>query len=186
MESTNIDIKAKDSGYSSLDADVFVPLDINWRRTYYRSSFIKRALAYLIDIFITSLPATFIAFLFSIFILPLIFGVKDVQQIDDTELGFAFIIWLGVFLLITVSLMESSRWKGTFGKRIMKIEITDSYGNPISFGKALIRNILKFITTISYGFGFPLIIQLFMFIRTKQLFHDKFSDTIVGERLGKL
>ena len=186
MESTEINIKAKDSGYSSLDADVFVPLDLNWRRTYYRSSFKKRIVAYLIDIFITSVPATFIAFLFSLFILPMIFGVKNVQQIDATELGFAFIIWLGVFLLFTVSLMESSRWKGTFGKRIMKIEITDSYGNPISFGKALIRNVLKFLTTLSYGLVLPSIIQLFMFIRTKQLFHDKFSDTIVGERLGKL
>jgi uncharacterized RDD family membrane protein YckC len=186
MESTNIDIKKKDSGYSSLDADVFVPLDLNWRRTYYRSSFIKRILAYVIDIFITSVPACIIAFLFSIFFLPMIFGVKSMKDIPEshsTELGLAFILWETIFLLLTVALMESSRWKGTFGKRIMKIEITDSYGNPISFGKALIRNVLKFLVTLSYGLGFPLIIQLIMFVKTKQLFHDKFSDTIVGERL---
>ena len=186
MDSGKIDIKTNDSGYSSLDADVFVPIDMNWRRTYYRTSFIKRAVAYLIDIFITSAPACFLAFLSSFFILPMIFGKKTMAEIDDsTKLGFAFIIWLGIFLLFSVALMESSRWKGTFGKRIMNIEITDSYGNPISFGKALIRNILKFLVTLSYGLVFPLIIQIFMFIRTKQLFHDKFSNTIVGERLGK-
>lgn len=188
MDSTEMDIKAKDSGYSSLDADVFVPLDLNWRRTYYQSNFIKRIAAYVIDIFITSVPSCFIAFLFSMFILPPLFGVKkmeDIPSVHMTQLGFAFILWETIFLLFTVALMESSRWKGTFGKRIMKIEITDSYGNPISFGKALIRNVLKFLTTVSYGFVFPLIIQLFMFVKTKQLFHDKFSDTIVGERLGK-
>ena len=185
MDSTNSNIKTIDSGYSSLDADVFVPLDLNWRKAYYRTSFIKRALAYQIDIFITSVPAFVIAFLFSIFILPIIFGVKSLEDIDDAELGLAFIIWESIFILFTVSLMESSKWKGTFGKRIMKIEITDNYGNPVSFWKALIRNILKQITILSYCFIIPLIIQLFMFVRTKQLFHDKFSDTIVGERLGK-
>jgi len=187
MEAANKNIKTRDSGYSSLDADVFVPLDLNWRRTYYRSSFIRRILAYVIDIFITSVPSCIIAFLFSFFILPPVFGVKRMQDIPpghEAELGYAFILWVTIFLLIAVALMESSRWKGTFGKRIMKIEITDSYGNSISFGKSLIRNILKFLTTLSYGLVFPLIIQFFMFLRTKQLFHDKFSDTIVGERLG--
>ena len=186
MDSGKIDIKKGDSGYSSLDADVFVPIDMNWRRTYYGTSFIKRALAYLIDIFISSAPACVIAYFFGIIILPMIFGKKNMDEVDQTKLDFAFIIWLCIFLLVSVALMESSRWKGTFGKRIMKIEITDSYGNPITFGKALIRNILKFIVTLSYSLVFPLIIQILMFIRTKQLFHDKFSDTIVGERLGKL
>ena len=184
MESTNNDIKRIDSGYSSLDADIFVPLDMNWRRTYYRTSLIKRILAYVIDIFITLIPTSFIAFI--VFMVAYIFGVKRPENIDDTQLGLAFIVWQFIFSSIAIAWMESSKWKGTFGKRIMKIEITDSYGNPISFGKALIRNLLKIITTLLYCLILPLIIQFFMFARTKQLFHDKFSDTIVGERLGKL
>lgn len=178
-----------DSGYSSLDADIFVPLDLNWRRTYYKTSFIKRALAYVIDIFITSVPSIFIAFIFSLFILPLVFGTttaEEFEKVDDMDIGIAFFIWEFIFFSIIISWMESSRWKGTFGKLIMKIQITDSYGNPISFWRALLRNILKMVTTTLYIFVVPLIVQIIMFIRTKQLFHDKFSDTIVGERLGQL
>ena len=189
MASINTEIKTIDSGYSSLDADIFVPLDLNWRRTYYRTSFIKRALAYVIDMFITSVPSFFIAFIFSLFILPLVFGtptVEEFEKIDDEQLGIAFFIWQFIFFSIIISWMESSRWKGTFGKLIMKIQISDSYGNPISFWRALFRNILKMVATTLYIFVIPLIVQIIMFIRTKQLFHDKFSDTIVGERLGKL
>ncbi|MES1181173.1 MAG: RDD family protein, partial [Flavobacterium sp.] len=167
-------------------ADVFVPLDLNWRRTYYRSSLKKRALAYLIDIFITSVPAVIIGSFLWVVILPLAFDMKTIEGWDDEDLGLATVIWWIVFIAFATAFMESSRGKGTFGKRIMNIEITDSYGRRISFGKSLVRNILKAISTLLYTLVIPLIIQFIIFPRTKQLFHDKFSNTIVGERLGRL
>jgi uncharacterized RDD family membrane protein YckC len=185
MDTTKTDIKTIDSGYSSLDADVFIPLDLNWRKSYYRSSLKKRALAYLIDIFITSVPAVIIGTILWLIILPAMFGFEAVDKMDDEDLGLATIIWWTAFISVATAFMESSRGKGTFGKRIMNIEITDSYGNRISFGKSLVRNILKTISTLLYALVIPLIIQFIIFPRTKQLLHDKFSNTIVGERLGR-
>ena len=65
--------------------------------------------------------------------------------------------------ILICAFMESSKWRGTPGKLIMKLQITDNAGNPISFGKALIR-------IIAYSYS-------------KKFFHDQLSNTVIGERL---
>ncbi len=81
--------------------------------------------------------------------------------------------------------MESSKWRGTFGKQIMKLQITDREGHPINFFRALWRNIVRLIVGYSYIFIIPLIIQYFTFKSSRQLFHDQLSKTIIGEKLKK-
>ncbi len=80
--------------------------------------------------------------------------------------------------------MESSKLHATLGKRLLKLQITDKNGNPITFFRALGRNILRTIVGYSFIFIVPLIVQLIMFKSAKKLFHDQLSNTVIGERLN--
>jgi len=168
-----------DRNTTSLDAEVFVPIDLDWRIKYYRRVLKKRFFALLIDIFIFYL----LEFIFTlIYFIGMGNNIYDEFAIDSaTPL---IVISSGLICAILTALMESSKRKGTFGKRIMKIEITDDFGNAISIWRSLWRNILKLLTFYSYCFyGIGLVIQFFTYKKTKKLFHDHFSKTIIGERL---
>jgi uncharacterized RDD family membrane protein YckC len=80
--------------------------------------------------------------------------------------------------------MESSKWRATLGKRLLKLQITDKKGNPITFSRALGRNILRTIVGYSFILIVPVIVQLISFNNTKKLFHDQLSNTVIGERLN--
>jgi uncharacterized RDD family membrane protein YckC len=71
--------------------------------------------------------------------------------------------------------MTSSRYAGTFGKRIMGLKVVDVLGNPLSFCHATVRFIAKIFS------GLILFIGFFMlhFSRTRQGLHDRFSGTYV-------
>ncbi|AZQ63139.1 RDD family protein [Flammeovirga pectinis] len=69
--------------------------------------------------------------------------------------------------IIYCSVLESSRWKGTFGKRFMRLAINDMKLERISFGRALIRNLIKPFSIFSF-FGI-IIIDL---TKKKQSLHD--------------
>jgi len=86
---------------------------------------------------------------------------------------------MGVQILI-YAFMESSSWWGTPGKRIMKLQITDKAGNPISFQKALLRNIIKLLIGAfsNIGDGILVIIyavaQIVSYTQTKNFFTINF------------
>lgn len=147
---------------------IIVPIDMNWRQNYYRKVFRKRIAAFILDYFTTLMIATVPAvILFSW---------------EDHPSTMALVFQMLCFVLLC-ALMESSKWQSTFGKRIMKIQITDDMGNSISFSRALKRNLLRIVIGYSYCFIIPLIIQYFRFKKTKKLFHDEISHTVIGERL---
>ena len=79
--------------------------------------------------------------------------------------------------------MEASRWCATPGKRILKLQITNREGGRISYPRAFLRNILRTLTFYSYLLVIPLIIQYFRFQKTKKLFHDELSTTVIADRL---
>ena len=101
---------------------------------------------------------------------------------------FYYLLLMGVQILI-YAFMESSSWRGTPGKRIMKLQITDKAGNPISFQKALLRNVIKLLIGAfsNIGDGILVIIytvaQIVSYAQTKKFFHDQLSNTIIGERM---
>jgi uncharacterized RDD family membrane protein YckC len=121
-----------------------------------------------------------------------------------------FLFWLFVFSTVSIpiwlyySLLESSARQATFGMRLFGLQVTDTDGNRISFGRALLRTVVKLLpfeinhlvmflpTPIWYdpnpGFriGFlvvnALIILYFatMFLtRRRQSVHDLVARTIV-------
>jgi uncharacterized RDD family membrane protein YckC len=104
------------------------------------------------------------------------------------EIMFYYLLIAGAQILIC-AFMESSKWRGTPGKLIMKLQITDNAGNPISFGKAFVRNIIKWLISAFTGFGngiLPLlyiIAQIIAYSYSKKFFHDQLSNTVIGERL---
>ena len=111
------------------------------------------------------------------------------QQDKLMEIVFYYIL-IAVAQIIICSFMESSMWRGTPGKRIMKLQITDNAGNPLSFGKAFVRNIIKQIISAftSFGNGILLILyiiaQVIAYSYSKKFFHDQLSNTVIGERLS--
>ena len=199
MQKNSIDIESNEHDVTLLDSETFIPIDVDWRKTYYKRILKKRVCAFLLDL-ITTVPLAFIiayiiaariAFVlfFLYFLLKLIipdtaYTAYTADTINIMRAGLiVYTIVIYLFMFLPFGFMESSKSKGTFGKRIMKIEITDSYGNRISFWRSLGRNILKVFTLYSYLFFIPAIIQCFMYRKTKKLFHDKSSSTIIGERL---
>ena len=159
-----------------------IPLEIDWRKKYYKDAFWKRGMAFFLDNLLTLIPVTCIAFLIAVIFIT-IEGLNEEQDdVTDGQLLFVILFTLISYFLVCAA-MESSKWRGTFGKRIMKLQITDKKGHPISFFRALWRNIMRFVIGYSYLTLIPLVIQYFTFKKTRQLFHDQLSYTVIGEKL---
>jgi uncharacterized RDD family membrane protein YckC len=142
----------------------------DWRAKYYREVVLKRAGAILLD----QLLLLFVPF----FLLGM---VLTLLGIDISEAG---INWIAAFVyFVVMPLMESSKWQGTIGKRIMKLQITDREGDRVTFLRAFWRNIMRTVVFYSYIFVVPLIYQYIRFNQTRKLFHDELSGTVIGERL---
>ena len=87
------------------------------------------------------------------------------------EYGFLY----GAATLLYYSLMESSKYQATLGKIVLGIKVTDVYGAPITFPKALLRNLSKYLSAFILCIGYIMII----FDERKQGLHDKIADTLV-------
>ena len=161
-----------------------IPMEVNWRRDYYKDAIWKRGAAFMLDNFLTLMPCMIVAFILASVSL----SIADTSLQEENgvatndEAVFAILFTLGAYFVLCAA-MESSKWRGTFGKRIMRLQITDREGQPVSFSRALIRNIVRAITGYSYFLIFPLIIQYFTFKKSRKLFHDQLSYTVIGERL---
>ncbi len=158
-------------------------LKTNWRGGYLWKNFWKRTAAYLLDIGIIMIPMMVVLYL--------VFGDDFFTEAKDRAMYYAVI---NTSLLVLIySFFDSSGWRGTPGKAIMKLQITDDAGNPISFSKAFLRNIFKF-----FLFGFlssldetgvitlvMIIVQIACYVTTRKFIHDYLTHTVIGERLKK-
>jgi uncharacterized RDD family membrane protein YckC len=71
---------------------------------------------------------------------------------------------------------EASPWSGSLGKRLVGIRVVDEYGEPLSLTAAVLRNLVKIVSTISLGLGF------FAALRhtAGRTWHDRASGTFVA------
>jgi uncharacterized RDD family membrane protein YckC len=83
------------------------------------------------------------------------------------------LIIVAVFLYF--SLMESSKWQATVGKKAVGLKVTDLNGNRISFGRATGRYFSKFLSGIACYIGYIMV----SFTEKKQGLHDMIAKTIV-------
>ena len=157
------------AGTSQASASSTIAVD--WRRKYYRAVVLKRAGAILLDHIILFIALTIILMPFS----------EGSEDVFSSAFNWAFLI---LYFLI-MPMLESSKWQGTIGKRILKLQITDSEGERITFLRAFWRNIMRSVVLYSYfvSFGIILVIQYFRFNKTRKFFHDELSGTVIGERL---
>ncbi len=73
------------------------------------------------------------------------------------------------------SLLESSPWQATLGKRAIGIQVTDLAGSRITFGRATGRHFAKILSALTIGIGF----LMAGFTKRKQALHDMVADTLV-------
>lgn len=92
------------------------------------------------------------------------------KEIENVE----YVVQLIVAFLYFTS-MESSALQGTYGKHILKLKVTGRNGERISFGRASIRHISKFLSAILVFIGFIMV----AFTKKKQGLHDKIAETLV-------
>ncbi len=153
-------------------------VEVDWRKQYYKRVNWKRFWASVIDQIITVIPTFYVGFVIAAVSLP----VGNEDNMSNSEFFLLFLITIS-FYLIVCAIMESSKWRGTFGKMIMKLQITERDGSRISFIRAFWRNVAKLLVAYSFILIFPIFIQRKSFKKTKKLFHDQLSNTVIGERL---
>lgn len=127
------------------------------------ASFWQRFAAALIDGIIL------IIFYFVIFV---IFVMASTGSSDEVLNIIAILLWV-VLNWLYCAFMESSHNQGTVGKMALGIVVTDLNKNKISFIKATIRHLGKFISLSVIGY------LMVLFTEEKQAFHDMMSGCFV-------
>ena len=144
------------------------------------AGFWLRAVAYLLDTVLISLvggliasfyPATFIKFPDAATAASNPFA--SLPQL--TPLGFA--ITLGA-TWIYYTMFEASAWQATPGKRIMKIYVTDMFGQRPTVARVAARNVAKIISNLSFLVGY----LVAGFTVKKQALHDMVTSCLVLRR----
>ncbi len=85
--------------------------------------------------------------------------------------------WLVVLPLAFLyhPVMESSRWQATLGKRLCGLTVITTAGRRISFARALVRQLAKYLSGALFGIGFWMI----AFTSRKRGLHDMIAGTLV-------
>lgn len=88
------------------------------------------------------------------------------------------ILVLSVLNILYFSLMESSKYQGTVGKIALGIKVTDLNGNKVDFGKALVRNLCKILSSFAFCIGYIMA----GFTEKKQGLHDMIASCLVVKK----
>ena len=73
------------------------------------------------------------------------------------------------------SLMESSAWQATLGKKVMGLQVTDLQGRRLSFARATARHFAKLISNFSFTIGYVMA----GITKRKQALHDIITECLV-------
>ncbi len=77
--------------------------------------------------------------------------------------------------ILYFTLLTSSRWQGTVGKRLFRIRVTTLEGDTLSIGQSLIRNLGEYISCAIAFIGF----FMMLWDKNRQTLHDKMAGSIV-------
>lgn len=103
-------------------------------------------------------------------------GQEEIMQRAGTVFAVEAIVFVAVGLYY--SLMESSPWQATLGKRALGLQVTDLHGNRVSFGRATGRYFAKIVSGLTLSIGY----LMAGFTRRKQALHDIISECLVIRR----
>ncbi len=145
----------------------------------FRTNFVKRVLAMMIDALPLLLLATFICKEF--------FRISPYPDSDLTtplaerlaELQALGIVSLAVMLAWATigTLAEAMPGQATFGKRLLGLRVCDLNGTPLGFPRTFIRNFSKLLSAIPLGIGF----FTAMFSFNSRAWHDFLAKAVVVE-----
>jgi predicted Zn finger-like uncharacterized protein len=129
-----------------------------------------RAVAYLID----SALLGIVQFVLSLLI-ALIVGQLGFAATGDPAVN--IVLWLfGVTISMGYAVFFVGYCGQTPGKMALRIKVIRTSGRPVSYGRAVLREVLgKFLSGILLGIGYLMV----AFDRQKQGLHDKIADTYV-------
>ena len=162
--------------------------------TYTYAGFWMRVVAYFIDYIIIVVPS----WIFSIIYFAVLFGMSGVHSSLATYDAYGdvvsgsttssfdypgiFLLGILVYIVLVVgavilynTLLESSKWQGTIGKKVLGIIVTDEQGKRISFMRAFGRNLGKVLSGLIFYIGFIMV----GFTEKKQGLHDIMAHTLV-------
>jgi uncharacterized RDD family membrane protein YckC len=97
---------------------------------------------------------------------------------SDTEFGsgpqLSVLVLVGYFFYCT--LLESSSWQATVGKRALGLKVTNRRGERIGFGRAAMRFAAKLLSGLTLCLGY----LLFFVTKRRQALHDLIAGTLVA------
>ena len=169
------------SGYPAIATAPGYPTIPVMPESYYGGFWIRVA-AYLIDSVLLS--AATLPIFFAIAFPAVARIIQQAQQSQEPQpevigalfgamFGFAVIAMIGHWLY--ESLLTSSRWQGTVGKKILGLKVTDDFGNKISFARATGRFFAKILSGWAMYVGFIMV----AFMERKRGLHDVICSTQV-------
>jgi uncharacterized RDD family membrane protein YckC len=105
---------------------------------------------------------------------------EDIGDDAAAFIGIGFIFgFVGIILVVSwlySALSESSSWQATPGKKLLNLQVTDSEGQRISFGRASGRFFAKMLSSmIPLGIGYIMA----GFTEKKQALHDLIAGCLV-------
>ncbi len=142
------------------------------------AGFWLRAVAYLLDQIVLSAALFLVLFIFGV---ALAIGLSVAGSKPFEPKGWGPIITVLVYAVaiptfwLYSSLMESSRWQASLGKKALGLAVTDLDGRRISFGRATGRHFAKILSSLLFGAGFVMA----GFSQRKQALHDQIASCLV-------
>jgi len=146
-----------------------------------------RFIAYLLDgaILGTIQLIFFIPFIGTIIYTAIKSSDGDINETQALGIATAIAGTLFLFILLSIAagwlyfaLMESSKYQGTIGKKVLGIIVTDENGNRITFGRATGRYFAKIISGMTLWVGYIIA----GFTDKKQALHDIIANTLVWKK----
>lgn len=109
----------------------------------------------------------------------------DFSEVQALGIAGAIAGTLLLFVLLSIvagwlyfALMESSKYQGTIGKKVLGLIVTDENGNRITFGRATGRYFAKIISGMTLWIGYIIA----GFTDKKQALHDIIANTLVWKK----
>ena len=137
---------------------------------------IRRALAEIVDMLIVAIPIIIVVILGFV-------NVFDFEKIDENPIMIPLMIFgiffsscgFGIFMLLVYSFLEG-KYCATPGKWLLKIRVVGTDLKPCGFGRAFLRNILRFVDGF---FNYLVGILIIAFTDNQQRIGDMAAQTIV-------
>ena len=131
------------------------------------ADFWLRFFAYVVDALICSILNIAVWFTIGI--------VGELTGTTEAAMVVLYGIWSVALIWLYFAVMESSKWQGTIGKRLVEIRVTDLNGKRITFNRATGRHFAKVLSGLTLGVGFVMA----GITDRKQALHDIVAQCLV-------